>query len=462
VNVLGEPSVDDQAGFSRTRVVAAAALVVALAALLSRVGADSRWLATLGHAITTHGSIPQGVPFATAPTRHWPNTLVLAELVFNALERGFGDRGLMLAQLAAVGGALAMLAYDARAGGARAAGISLALLAAGVGVLPSLAIARVQMFSLVLFPVLVALLRSEARQPSKRIWLVLPLLALWSNLHGGALLGLAVLLGYLALSRARQQPLTAIGVAVCAPVALCLTPALGQTVSYYHGLVTNVAAQSGQGMWSPLSPSAPLDLVMIAAFVVLALGAWRARPALWEWAVLAALTLATVQASRNGVWLLFFLVAPAARASRAARSWHSLAPALAAASLALIAFAVVRGPADGGASPAVVARTLSLARGTPVLATGEIDEQIALAGGRIWVGNPVDAFSRADQTAYLQWLEGRQQGRRALGVGVRVVLVSSGSRTQALMNEQRDFRRAGGDRRTTIYERVGGAQGSLS
>ena len=42
---------------------------------------------------------------------------MLAELVFNGLEGALGDRGLMLAQLLAVGIAMAVLARDARGAG---------------------------------------------------------------------------------------------------------------------------------------------------------------------------------------------------------------------------------------------------------------------------------------------------------------------------------------------------------
>lgn len=448
-------------------IAATVTLIVALAALLAKIGADAQWLAALGHVIAVHHVIPAGVPFAAAPTGHWPNALVLAELVFNGLERTLGDRGLMLAQLLAVGAAMTVLSRDARAGGAGPRATSAALLLAALGALPSLAIARVQMFSLVLFPVLVVLLRAQARQPSRRIWLVVPLLALWSNLHGAALLGLAVVLAYVLLVRLRQEPRTALGVGLAAPLALCLTPALGGTVSYYHGLLTNVAAERGQGMWGPLSLHAPLDIVLVAAGLALAVRVWRARPQFWEWAVLAALSLATIEASRNGVWLLFFLVPPAARAARTAgatttasrtitpaRTWEGLVPFATLASIALITFTIVRGPTAQGATKGLVTQAIDLAHGSPVLAAGGVDEQVALQGGRIWVGNPIDAFSKPDQAAYLDFLQGSAGGRQALAAEVRVVLVTRGSQSQALMNATHEFALVDSDRGAAVYERL--------
>jgi len=257
---------------------AAVAITVAVAALLGRVGADARWLAALGHTIMARGSVPSGIPFATAPSAHWPNVLVLAELIFNALERTFGDRGLMLAQLLAVAGAMGILARDARAAGAKEGPSARVLLIGALGALPALVVARVQLFSLVLFPVLVALLRAQARAPSRRIWLVVPLLALWSNLHGAALLGLLTVLVFLLCCQGRAFPLQSIGVAIAAVLSLCATPALLRTVTYYHGLLSNLAAQRGQGMWGPLSLTAPLQMLMVACVIALV---WRIRRAAW-------------------------------------------------------------------------------------------------------------------------------------------------------------------------------------
>lgn len=433
-------------------IAATVAGIVAVVALTARVGADAQWLAALGHVIIERRSIPTGVPFATAATSHWPNSIVLAELVFDALEQGLGDRGLMLAQLLAVAAALGFLARDAREGGAEAPGISVALLLAALGALPALAIARVQLFSLVLFPLLVSLLRAQHRRPSRRIWLVVPLLALWANLHGTVLLGLAVVFAYLLCSRARREPIVAAGVGLASTAALCLTPALASTVDYYHGLVTNVAAERGQGMWSALSLGSAFDLLLIGAAVALSVWAFRARPQLWEWAVLAGLAAETIHASRTGIWLLLFLVGPAARSIKPLRTWRALLVPVGVASLAAIAFAVAGGPALAGASPALVQRALALARGTPVLAEDAIAEQVALAGGRIWVGNPVDAFSHRDQGIYLDWVQGDPAGRRALNARIRVVLASRGSPAQRLMSDASGYAVVSSDRTTSLYE----------
>jgi hypothetical protein len=437
---------------------AAVALIVGLAALLGSVGSDAQWLAALGHIIAARHAIPAGVPFAAAPTAHWPNALVLAELVFYGLVQALGDRGLMLAQLVCVAGGLAILAADARRGGADGIGTAAALLCVAAGALPSLAIARVQMFSLLCFPALIALLRAQARGPSRAIWPAVGLLALWSNLHGAALIGLGVLWGYLLLNRASRRPLESVAVAVAGAAAICLTPALLRTPDYYRGVLGNAAAARGIGMWGPLSLRSPLDLALVAAAALLAARMARGRPARWEWAVLAGLALLTIGAARDGVWLLMFAAGPAARTLEPSRSLRALAPIAAAAAAALIAFAVVRGPLTSGASPALVRGAIALAHGSPVLADGSIDEQVALAGGRIWAGDPIDAFSRAVQNQYLDWTAGQPAGAGAVTAIVRVALVSRGSAAATLMARMPGFVVARSDATAVIYERAGRAR----
>lgn len=431
--------------------MAGAGIVLALAAVAGRVGADARWLAALGHAVVTRGGIPSGVPFAAQASVHWPNVPVLAELIFYWLEQGLGDQGLMLAQLVAVAVALTVLIRDARSGGAEAPSAALALFLGGLGSVAALAIARAQLFSLALFPVLAWLLRSESRQPSRRIWLVVPLLALWSNLHGVALLGLAVLLAYLAFSRLREHPVLACAVGAAGAAAMCATPALLHTLSYYHGVLTGRAATSGQGMWASLSLGSPLDVLFMACALVLLVQFFRVRPALWERVVVAGLAVLSVQSSRNGLWLMLFLVPTAARAFAPQRQWRGLVAPAGLAAIAAVVFAIARGPLPDGAGGSLLARAVSLAHGSPVLAAGQIEEQVALAGGSIVAGDPIDAFPLRTQTAYLNWLAGKQSGLRGLETGVRVVLVMRGSRAQRLMTRAPGFTRAGGDSRTLLY-----------
>jgi hypothetical protein len=455
----GLPPASPTAGLPPALVLAGVLLGgLGICALLGRIGSDAGWLSALGGIIARRHAVPAGLPFApTGATGHWPNPLVLAELIFAGLHGALGDRGLMLAQLLAVAGGLAILVSDARRGGAEPVGIAAAIGLVFLGAATALAIARVQMFSLVLFPALVALLRAERRAPSSRIWLAVGLLVLWANLHGADLLGAAALGAHLLLDRGRRRPGQSLLIGLAAVAALWLTPALGHTGSYDLGLLTNAAARTGQGMWGPLSLHNPLDLLLAAAVVVLGIKAVGSDLPAWEAALALGLAVLTIRAQRNGVWLVFLLAPPAARGLAPVRSLGGLALPLGALGSVLLAFALVRGPvATAGAG--LVPRSVALAHGGPVLADGSLDEAVAEAGGRIWAGDPIDAFPHRVQLAYLAWLNGQRSGAAPATRGAQIVLVTRGTPDARLMASLPGFEVAVSSRSALIYRRVAAAR----
>jgi hypothetical protein len=91
---------------------------------------------------------------------------------------------------------------------------------------------------------------------------------------------------------------------------------------------------------------------------------------------------------------------------------------------------VARGPLELGARHQLVERALAAAHGTPVLADATYGEQVALAGGRIWAGNPLDAFRHPVQRVYLDWLQGKPKGDAAFTRAGPAVVVQWGSPAQ--------------------------------
>jgi len=437
---------------ARTSSVAVAAAVGG-AAGLSFIGADSRWVAALGDTIVERREIPEGVPYASAPTDGWDNVLVVAQLLFHWFAE-FGDQGVLAAQLVAVACAFVLLAAGARREGATDGSTALVLIAVAVGALTSLVVIRLQLFSLAFFPALLLLLRAETAESSRRIWLIPPLLAIWGNLHGAVLVGYAVVSAYLVLSRLRLQPRTAVGVWATSTLALLATPELLETLDYYRGVLTNEAARRGVGLWAPLTISSPFDVVFVCVAAALIALAARARPQLWEFVVLAGLAFLTVRTARSGVWLLFAAAAPAARGFTLRQALHPrIAAALAAALLVVTTLAFVRGPRSTGAGERVLATALGAAAGTPILAQDVLAEQVALGGGRIWVGNPLDAFSHANQRLYLDWHEGRAAGDAALRHAPRVVLVHPGSASDLRIRASGRLRELARDEHAVAYGR---------
>ena len=436
----------------------AVALGAGACALLGSVGADARWLAALGRTILAQGSIPSGIPYAAAPSADWVNVPVLGELVFHALQAVGGDRALLLAQLVAATMALTLLAFGMRALGAPDAASATVLLLVFFAAAPSFIIVRAQLFSLVLFCVVLLLLRAEAQSPSRRVWLLVPLVALWSNLHGAVLVGLAVAGAYLVLERARREPVVAACVLAACCAALFLTPALGASGDYYLGVLHSEAAQRGAGMWAPLSLHRPFDVLFILLAIPLLVFAIRSRPRVWELACIAAFAALTLHAGRNAVWLLFFIAAPAAHGlgkrflrdftvSRRTLVLCACVPA------AFLAIGVLQTPRPEGAGVRVRGEAARLAAGKPILADGIDAEQLALDGQRVLIANPLDAFSRRDQRLYLDWLDASPAGD-ALLRGATAVVVTRGSAPQQRLERDRSFRRVAVDARAVTYARV--------
>jgi hypothetical protein len=412
--------------------------VTATSALAATIGPDARWLVALGRLVTHSGGVPHGVPFAAAPSAAWANVPVLGELAFHAFDAAAGPRGLLAAQLVAVALAMAVVAGDARRAGAADGGVAIALAAIVPGALLALAGIKAQLFSLVLFPVLVALLRSESRRPSRRIWLLVPLLALWSNLHGAVLVGLAATGAYLVLERARRRPGESAGVAAAALLALCLTPALAHTPRYYQAVMSSEAARRGYGLWAPLSFRSGFDLALVVVALVLLVAFLRASPRMWELAFAAVLVALTVHAARDGIWLLLFVAAPAAKTLSLRIKPHLAVVHGVGLVFAVIAVAaIVRGPLETGASSSLIRDAIRVADGRPILADPAAAEQIAAAGGRVWISNPLEAFRRADQRLYLDWLQGRPSGDAVLD---RAVVAVVSTRTPSGRRLSRDER----------------------
>jgi hypothetical protein len=389
---------------------AIAALAAAVAAV-GAIGSDALWLVPLGR-IVAHGHLPGSIPSAAAPTGGWHDVPAGAEVVFWALYRVLGGlRGLVVAQSVAAAVAFAALAVGLRRGDRDGAAVVVAIIVL-IGAIPAVAVVGVQLFSLALFSMLLLFLESEPR----RLWLAIPLIALWANLHGGVLTGLGLLACYIVFHRPRAIPVLA-----ASTLAVFANPALWRTPSYYRAVFGSAVAREGKGMWAPLGTSGFDVALIVAGLLLLAAVAHRPDVRLWEVVALLGLAAGTIHAARTGVWFLFVAAYAAARGLRLGSPRPRLV-AFAAVVLALLAVALLaKGPPDPGSTR--LAR-LAARDGRTVLADPILGQQVALAGGRVWVDNPVDAFDRADQDVYLDWLDGHGRGA-LLHAGLVLVVPSS-------------------------------------
>ena len=422
---------------------ACVAPVAAIVAVLTRTGSDAFWPVALGSHIRESGAVPAGVPFAAAPSSGWVNTTVLGQLVFSLIGSA-GTMGLLAAQTVSVAATLSLIALDALRRGARPARAIFVIACLAVGAATAFLVARVQLLSLVPFALLLLLLRFDYERPSRRIWFVVPLLALWGNLHGAVLIGVAVTGCYLLFSRLRRDPGPAVCLGIATLAASCANPGLWRAPAYYLGVLGGEATSDASGMWGRPDLGNPFDLMMVATAVVLVVMAVRRRRPVWEYVALAGLAAGTVTASRNAVWLLL-LAAGAAAASRppaapqtddtagdrrAARDLRR--NTLMAGTVALLGVVVVtsvlalRAPSlrAGDDDVAAAARAAS---GRVVLAPEPVSEQLAASGATVWVSNPLDAFETQDQSSYLAFQRGDEVGATRALEQAEVVIAPTGS-----------------------------------
>jgi type II secretory pathway predicted ATPase ExeA len=93
---------------------------------------------------------------------------------------------------------------------------------------------------------------------------------------------------------------------------------------------------------------------------------------------------------------------------------------------------VLAGRAQSVATADQTAKAISrIAAGRTVLAPEPLVESLAAAGARVWITDPLDAFTAQDQDAYLDFLLGNAAGaRRALDAADLVVTLHGSAQAQ--------------------------------
>lgn len=377
------------------------------------LGADLMWVVAVGDAIRSTGSVPDGVPGLVAPQTEWHNPVVLAEVLLSWVN-SLGGSALAAFHVLVVAASLLVVVGDGRRAGGRELRLALAVSLLVVGASATLVVARFPTLSLLPFVVLVALLREWDRGRERAIWWVPPLMVLWGNLHGAVLVGIAVL-GVFTLAAGRRGVVTRIVVGLLSLLAFLLTSAWTGTPLYYVSALRNEAAARGTDLWARPDLTKPLDvLLVVAALALVALAARSLRR--WEWLVAVGLALGTLSAARHGVWLLLF-VAPIAAVPVRARVGEPMprvrptrAVRLSGAATAVVVL-VTGGVLLSGRGDAVrppgedLVAPLRQAAGTGVvLAVEPAAETFVQQGVRVWVANPIDAFDRRTQAAFLDFL----------------------------------------------------------
>ena len=156
--------------------------------------ADAGWHIRTGEYILDHHTVPRHDLYSfSKPDAPWYAWEWLTDVLYGGLHRVAGLKGIVL--LAAV--MIALFAFSLIRRMIRQEGAHLfpALLVAllGVGGSSMHFLARPHLMTLVLLSLSMALIEADRVRPSARIWWLVPLTVVWTNLHGGFLALIAVL-----------------------------------------------------------------------------------------------------------------------------------------------------------------------------------------------------------------------------------------------------------------------------
>jgi hypothetical protein len=262
--------------------------------------------------VAQHG-IPHHETLTTlAHGRPWLDQQWLAQLGLYELERLGGLALIGLIDVALVLGALLGAIWAALRLGARLRSVAWILPLAAWGMISGLEV-RTQAFVYPLMVTLVYLLAADSRGPSRRVWWCLPLVVLWGNLHGSALMaaGLVALRGLTVAwerrgelfraPRAWGKPLVLV---LGAPACLIANPYGLSIASYYRATVFNPAFHKLIAEWEPVTHEVAM---LIAVLLLSATAIWgvvrhRSHTTLWERCALVVLAVGAFLAVRNVPW----------------------------------------------------------------------------------------------------------------------------------------------------------------
>ncbi len=287
--------------------LAAFATVFVLAFPPTLLIADSWLTLVAGREVVEHGLPSYDELTVLGFGREWTNQQWGAHVLAYATHGLGGHALLALVTAAFVVSAFAIAAVGARRLGAGPRAVFLVFFPVILAAPWAWAV-RAQMFALPLFTGLVWLLASEARSPSRRVYLAFPILVVWGNLHGSAALAalLTMLLGAIELVASRgRSGLRSVALVVLAPLAVLATPyGPADTARYYHLLLVDPPfSKELVTEWQTSDPGT--DTVFFYLLAVLALAAvlvGRRRLVLFDVAALVLTFVGAVTAIRGIPW----------------------------------------------------------------------------------------------------------------------------------------------------------------
>lgn len=297
---------------------------------------DFWWHLRAGQLIWETRAVPHTDPFSsTFFGREWVAHEWLSEALMYAVHLAAGYAGLVVFFALVISAAMwvALHGFAARAGHPYVAGF--ALLLGALAASPMWGV-RPQMFSFLFASVFFAVLGAYARgEGGRRVWWLVPLTALWANMHAGFALGLTLialtaaglLLDAWLSEEQGGEPVwgrvrTLAAVLVASLAAVVLNPSGARLYAYPFETLTSRAMMKYINEW--FSPDfhepmfQPFALMLLATFSLMILSRGRVRPS--SLLMLAATAYAALRSGRN---VPFFALAAMPLVAEHAWKWLS-------------------------------------------------------------------------------------------------------------------------------------------
>jgi hypothetical protein len=293
--------------------VVAAFAIVLITHLRTALAADG-WMALLsGRVVAQHGLPSHDTLMVWAHGRQWVDQQWLAQLTLYGLDRLGGLPLVLLVHAFLVTGALGGAAAVALRRGGSARSATWVALPVLIAYWPEAVVMRPQSFAYPLFVAVLWFLVDELRRPSRRVYLVLPILVLWANLHGSVVVGAAVVSAFAVTeiaaslrSRPRTVHLRSL-VLLAAPWLCVLASPYATSLPHYYRLIFSSGFGSYVTEWAPTTLTlahAPVYLLALGGLWLF--GRTGNRASWFEKLAFLGLTLLAFDAVRNAVWLALF------------------------------------------------------------------------------------------------------------------------------------------------------------
>jgi len=293
-------------------IVLGAFAIVLVLSLRKQLVVDG-WMAIVsGRWIVQHGLPSHDTLTLWAHGHRWIDQQWLAQLALYGLWRLGGLKLALLVHALLVTSGLAGAAMFARTRGATARSVTWIAIPVLIAYYPVASVLRPQSFAFPLFAAVLWLVLADARQPSRRVFLTLPLLVLWTNLHGSVVLGAALvsLDGLVAMVQQRRPSGRGLALLLAPWACVFASPYGPHLPAYYEKILVGGDFKHFVTEWAPTTLSgqtAAVYLIVLGGLWLLG-RAGRSAPLLDQLAFALTSVLA-FEAVRNTAWIALVALA---------------------------------------------------------------------------------------------------------------------------------------------------------